>query len=102
MHPFSKLILKSSPALAFGMSFMIQAETVNLPGQVRQLQMQMPGANEKISALTADQQKNNETIGALQTALNTVHHEVSGLTLKNSRPAGIRGTVSRTANGHGR
>lgn len=102
MHSFIKPILESSLILTLGVSLTSQAEALNLPNQVRQLQMQMSVANEKISALTADQQKTNETIGALQIALNTVQHKVSGSTLKNSRPAGIRGTVSRTANGHGR
>jgi septal ring factor EnvC (AmiA/AmiB activator) len=99
---YIKPILQSSLILALGMPFMIQAESVNVSNQVRQLQIQVSAANEKISALEEDQQEANKMIGSLQTALTTVHHEVSGLPLKYNLSARAPGAVPRTANGHGR
>jgi septal ring factor EnvC (AmiA/AmiB activator) len=99
---YIKPILQSSLILALGMPFMIQAESVNVSNQVRQLQIQVSAANEKISALEGDQQEANKMIGSLQTALTTVHHEVNGLPLKYNLSARAPGAVPRTANGHGR
>jgi septal ring factor EnvC (AmiA/AmiB activator) len=98
---YIKPILQSSLILALGMPFMIQAESVNVSNQVRQLQIQVSAANEKISALEGDQQEANKMIGSLQTALTTVYHEVSGLPLKYNLSARAPGAVPRTANGHG-
>jgi peptidoglycan hydrolase CwlO-like protein len=81
-------------------------QTNLMESQVNRLQLNLMETNEKIAALTSDQQRITGTISTLQARLDTAHQEISDL--RNSgafRPNQLNVSdtkIHRTANGHGR
>lgn len=102
MRYLDKQFVKSLFIFALFLLPITKATSNDLPQQVNQLQSQMMEANEKITALTSDQQKSAITISTLQTRLATAHQEISDLNNNGGFKPNQLDTVHRTANGHGR
>lgn len=98
----NKPILKSLFIFTLFLLPIAMAASDELPQQVNQLQTQMMEANEKIATLASDQERAARSISALQTSLNTVHHEISDLKIKRDKAVETNSAALRTANGHGR
>lgn len=106
MYYLNKPFLKSVFTSTLSLLPITMATSNDLPQQVNRLQTNLMETNEKIAALTSDQQRITGTISNLQTRLDTAHQEISDL--RNSgvfRPNQLNVSdtkIHRTANGHGR